>query len=198
MSQTFGSNQGQWQGVNSYNINCNNSYIDEISSNSLGSFIRAIGGKCKSGKTYGPYGGPEESNKFTRHHINKCEGGFNGMKIINDMGIYGIAPICNGNHQDAIGNMNIPIGNKTQFMCPSGQVINNISGIYEPKDQGFIGSMKLTCGLPNQSIESFREESFHEESFCGKSHNLINFNKLILFIILLIVIGISIYFYMKQ
>lgn len=187
MSQTFGSNQGQWQGVNQYNIDCGDNYINEITSKSLGSFIRAIGGKCLNGKEYGPYGGPEQTNKFTRFHSNKCDNGFNGMEVIHDTGIYEIAPICNGNKLEPIGKPNLPIGNKSQFVCPDGQIIKNISGIYDPNNQGYIGSMKLICGLPNKSIETFHGD---------RAFNLKN--KLVLFIIFLILVSVMVYFYMKH
>ncbi|QKF94064.1 hypothetical protein QKU48_gp0606 [Fadolivirus algeromassiliense] len=182
MSQTFGSNQGSWQGVNSYNINCNNTFIDTITTRSLGSFIRAIGGKCKNGDSYGPYGGPDKDNKFTRNRENNCKYGFDGMEVVSDLGIYAIAPICNGNRQDPVGKIDIPIGEKKQFMCPPGKVIKNIKGLYDPHENGFIGSMTLDC---EPKIEPF----------IGNMSSNISLNRLFLFIILLILIGIVLYNY---
>lgn len=189
MSQTFGSNQGQWQGVNSYNIDCKNNYIDTITARSLGSFVRAIGGKCNSHQVYGPYGGPETTNKYTRNHEMTCTNGFNGMEINSDLGIYTIAPICNNNKENIIGKPNLPIGNKRTFLCPEGQVIKNISGIYEPGENGYIGTMTLNCGLVN-----------HEhEPFIGSFQESIGLrNRFILFLILLVLSVILIYLYMKK
>jgi hypothetical protein len=151
MSQTFGLNQGQWQSSIPYNINCNNDFIDTITARSLGSYIRAIGSKCKSGEVHNPFGGPDLTNKFNRYHTRKCDNGFNGMDVVHGYGIHSIAPKCGNENQEPIG----------KFDIPHGQVIKSISGLADDGKDGYIGTMNIRCGnTTSNEVEHFGNNSF--------------------------------------